>query len=609
MANGDLIIDPIENLEGETHFRVLLILFLQIGGAAAVFLSRIIYGCPLPHDTTVWSLDIIALLLGALFAGAAYYGAWKGTSSYDALSKFRLNPNPVEINEVVCICCAWLIVIDSVLCAALVLLTGGLFQSLFSPLLLAITGIAFAFRLPRSTLMKTFLVIIVVVGIEEYLYNRFTKFRWDPKFAPGNYHSAVISNIACTTFLTIAAGLESLVRRIPEHVIERTCRHLASFLENEAESKKAVRIGLQNFAADVCRRTTTPTLSEVHDLGAVIEQAMVLNIPYLSYSADVRFAIVYMTFMSHWIDDFYDNLYCEVEEVEYQDRAENIFAKSWHLHRLRKYVRIRLSIDRGFWNFILHPALKRFNLSENYDRWRAMRRAEKTVASDYWCGPDVRGALIDRGLMRIILSGLMQRCEGRVAIKAVVRRCVQDIVGISNFRRDLKEAYQAMIEREEEWIIIWGTAKSVMELFDCCGQEFDVNSVELYTLLYAPLMVFQNLRAEVDKERITKAFKRQVLMAIEMDGVEKVDTEAVGKLLIRCIDLFEGLFGVVRPSKSVDVEARRCQLEATLSLYGEELPRCLKERYAAILKNEQLWGQLASDKQSVTKSCDECVSA
>src|SRR5580693_4208735 len=86
----DDIAHPVEGLHNETHSRIALAIFLQLGGGAAAALSHWLYGTVPIHEWLIWFLTIIAISTSALYAGFAYLPNHFGVPIY-LRNAFRLN--------------------------------------------------------------------------------------------------------------------------------------------------------------------------------------------------------------------------------------------------------------------------------------------------------------------------------------------------------------------------------------------------------------------------------------------------------------------------------------------------------------------------------------
>jgi hypothetical protein len=593
MPHHDSLLHPVDSLKLETHSRILLILYLQVGGAIAVAVSHLVYSDPLPYDRTVWVLDVLAFILGCVFLAISYQAAWKGLPS--AFLKWaRIDPNPVEINELVISACAVLISVDAILGGILVMLTGGIFHSIFSPLLLAVVGIAFTFHLPRPTLFKTFLTIVVVVVVSHVVYEMSNRLYWVPS-PVGNYKSAIITNTICATILTIAAGAEDLFNRVPMQLLEGVCDRLGRFVRFRAADRDAIAFGMRKFTWDVSRRSTSANLSRVHDLETVVEQCFVLNLPYTDAGLqDTRCWISYMTFMSHWIDDFFDHLYAGIGEIRYSDAdVKEAFCKSRHLSRLRRDIRRRLSIDSSLPDRVMHLFESRY--ADN----GALRPRIKNVwhpVQDQ--ASSRRGMMVDRGLMRVILSGILQRNRDGGSTRGIINRLAIEVIAAPELDGRISEFYSTMAGNAKQWVIIWGSSKGVMEIFDCLSPDFNPTTSELYSLLYTPLMVFQNLSAEAQQEEMSFAFRKAVLLGEESTDEcavpSSTDPLVLGARLQDCLTFFQ----VNRELLNESVErrqGRKAQLSATLCLYGKELPEALQQAYRDILNDVSIWGPVGEE--------------
>src|SRR5437016_10301134 len=337
----------VKQLQKETIYRSKVIGTLQTVGAGSVFASRLCYAHPFPADVLIWSLATIALVLGVIFLIAANFRLFAKPVAAWPLLRQELNDNPVEESGVITSFGVGMMIFDAVACAVFVTFSGGLFQSVFSPLLLAIFSTALTLRLPRRALLKVIVAAICSVSAALATYELTDHFQFltpirlsTEMLHRGHYKLALGINLLAAGALTLVGGIEWMRNPIPSHLFERSLGKFGDFVSNQWGQKDALRKGIKMFAADVGRRPTEATFSQVHELGAIIDQAVILNLPYQNHdSVATRRSIAYLTFAAHWIDDFFDKLFDGLDEIPWRDETTDMILKHCrHLDQLRKHI-------------------------------------------------------------------------------------------------------------------------------------------------------------------------------------------------------------------------------------------------------------------------------
>ena len=150
----------------------------------------------------------------------------------------------------------------------------------------------------------------------------------------------------------------------------------------------------------------------------------------------------------------------------------------------------------------------------------------------------------------------------------------------------IDEFYADIVDRQIHWVIVWGTSKCVLEIFDGGAPGMCPSSVELYSILFTPLMVYHNVAEEVDKERPGRVFRSMVLNPNEGEPNQVSPKERFGI----CVKLFRDCVDLARAEGPERMAARRKQLGAVLSLYGA----CIRDeellkQYEHVLADESLW--------------------
>lgn len=532
----DLGTDPIIRLASETRKRSQIIALLQIGGSATVLAAIGLHGHELPQWP--WSAAMAGFAL-ALGVGFLLVANAKGFASR-FLSWFfggQLNRNQIEVDEVVTSLGFAMMLIDLVLCGAVICLTGGISTSYYTPLLLSIPGAAFTLRLPKRKLLITIGMTIAVALTSWDDLPFASRYRLSLADLPPSWSYSWVLTSVLSVVLTLFGGLQSLRTRLPEGSIDSSFRKLQDWVVNRGDMEKALRVGIRRFMADAWRDQRLLTISRVHDVETVVSHSILVMLPHgarQDWNSASRAA--YLLCAAHWIDDFFDGKlldgidHLNVEKLEMRFVVE----QCRHLRRIYRSLKRRL--------------------------------------------PEAHHARVDRGFTRILIGGNIQHREGEAEIAELFEHFVKRISDGVDDR--LKEVYQAILRQPDQWIVLWGSAKSALELFDGIHQpeEWDLTLSELYSILYGPIFVCQDLDAEAIEEGFSLAFRRRVVDPAEFES----PSPALEERLVKSLDIFESRYDLWANEEPKVVSARRRQLEALLHMHGESLPARLMARYESV---------------------------
>src|SRR5262249_37549370 len=159
----------------------------------------------------------------------------------------------------------------------------------------------------------------------------------------------------------------------------------------------------------------------------------------------------------------------------------------------------------------------------------------------------------DRAFTRILLGGLMQHSRGEAELEALFVRCVE--VTSQGLSEELVKLLAELHRGPDGWLVLWASSKSALELFDGIDREaeWDPSVSELSSILYGPILVCQNLDAEVEEEGFSDSFREKV---VDPRAEGKIG-DAQGNRLLRSIEIFEQLEAMAKSEEEAVRTARR----------------------------------------------------
>jgi hypothetical protein len=572
--NADASDSSLTSLERQTRFRSVIIAFMQIGGGSSVILSMLAYGPGLPR-TPALIVASVALAMGIGFLVLAAF-RWLTGPFARILMLHKLDNNAVEEGEVVIYLCCCMMLIDAALSVGLVTATGGIFQSVFSPLPLAICTTSFTLRLAPRQLWKVVIFTISILIVGE-LFRR----NWNlipieplPLLQPGNFELAIAINLLASTLISVAGGITR--DPLPINAMERALARVSDTMAITDRSihRRALQRALRKFAGDISKSPGAATLSMVHDSETIFEQAIILAIPYDNPDEEsVREAIAYLTLMAHWIDDLFDGLYKNMSALGGKNcTTERIVEHCWHLKRCVDATKFRMGLARPIQRWLNWR--QRF-MTDDVDAILA----EPPTRSGKSCRPlKVREALLNRSIWRIAMAGMIQRCEDQAGIKDLIVRYVE--VTTEGLHEPLVRAYTTMREDKNQWVVIWASAKCVLEMFDCTAKHINISCSELYSLLFAPFIVVQNLDVEIMREDFGKPFQSNIFnLSVPLET----------KQFVACTKLFRDNIELLQMEDPRIRTGRTQQLKALYALLGHKLGENLRHEYQELLNDHELF--------------------
>lgn len=508
---------------------------------------------------------------------------------------------------------------DTALITSLIVVTGGIGSPL-DPLLGAISMIAIATRQRYSTVkwaLATFLLVVAVLTILHVIHFQLGSWAYDAHSDP-RFHLILGVMVISVTVLSIFQWWLSnetppLLACIPKTVNDLLTRAQMDSLVDELtrEIKKGARDWIR-WLSD--RRMPLKDLSLVHRERDVIEQAVILSLPY--WIDDLtpeppRFVFLeWITSAGLFVLLWSLGLHKTVRPCSdiVHDRGVQIrcwfspFRRWAELRRRRKIVR-----NVTFLTIAAHWIDDHFDALEDHCPDQLTRERILRESPEQLMNPTVLGRFLPRlyevisgmkkrahkqnrhqiehAVIRIIYGGLVQHASSRERFEQLRADYVQfinkDLVG------EQKQAYERIAAAKRP-LAIFLTAKVVMELLDSCRRIDDpatfIREAEFLNLLYCPILYYHDWNAEVLYEQYGKAFG---------------DSDEIQKSLPSVPDLV----GIVRACEALMPKVlgrnelstgRRAQLNLLLELYGQCLPIPLTNAYRRFL-------HLESTKPSIAK--------
>jgi hypothetical protein len=452
---------------------------------------------------------------GAFFLLFLGFGDWFTSRLVARVLKCRLNSNVIEASEVVETLCTRIMILDAALLTAIMIPTGGLHQSIYAPLACAIFTSAIALRMSRRStgVVVTSVIFIYAFGELVYFFLVYIHVLRHPS-EPESFVWALMINLAMATLLTLLGDIPLYRRSLPTIERHRALRDMSPFIHDTHAVSVANDEAMWLFACTIQRRAENCTLSVVHDVVTILHHAIILNLPYSSGNSNpiALEAIAYTTFVAHWIDDYVDHLYVGLDKLKWSgDVVKEIESSSRHFKRVVRRVRRRFGAKKDMLERIAYYSEKSLI---NKDR-----RREDVLR------------IIDLGINRICLTGVMQQCNSEAEIAKMLEKYVSLVCSVEGFNKQLAEEYRELLQDQTNWVIIWATGKVVCEMFDCHVSSFNINCSELYTLLAVPFLLFEDLTMERTMERYSEAFRHKIS--------DFRTTVADEKIFGKCVDIFE----------------------------------------------------------------------
>ncbi len=215
------------------------------------------------------------------------------------------------------------------------------------------------------------------------------------------------------------------------------------------EMLSAIKAGQAEFAALLARTGLLSrfglSASAVHDYHDVEVHALILGIVSAARPEEVQ-TKSFLTYASHWIDDFFDG-----------DQESGNFAQ--------------LMADR-------------------HDLARALTNMGPAGTVGFAMAERVRHpAAVNKALHRMLYGGLVQRSKSRLDRECLVREYVS--LGLKFVDPDLCADIRRLRPQ-----VYWTTNKTVLELLFAAEERVDFTRSELWSLLYAPAIFYQDSEEE-----------------------------------------------------------------------------------------------------------------
>ena len=280
----------------------------------------------------------------------------------------------------------------------------------------------------------------------------------------------------------------------------------------------------------------------MHDEQNVAYQAAILCLPYWKAEAKGRArkqitrGITFLTYAAHWIDDHFDPI---------------------SLRELDEGLKQKLQICGP----------------DELLKWEP--RVQKLPNRMRKLAPENQRDQIQRAVRRIIYGGLMQNAATEERVAKLLKDYVHDFInGLSD---PVKQKYREILASPfPRNLSIWVTTKVVIELLDCCGDDFSPDRSEFYNLLYGPVLYYQDREAEIEREKFGPAFGKDPLENLPND-------EDMIKLVESCRSLVQPVLG----SDALPA-SRQKQLQCLLRIYGDCIRQKVKESYEPFLASPRL---------------------
>ncbi|MCK5607286.1 hypothetical protein KAR91_35715 [Candidatus Pacearchaeota archaeon] len=469
-----------------------------------------------------------------------------------------------------------LALLDTVLIAIAMVVTGCTTQSIYSPVFMLILVTIVIMQLPQKAFILTFLfqlLLWICISTFEGHFDM-TQFSEDGiiYFSQGN-DAAPQATLAIFGMSLAMMGMQCFLTQYNNRYLKPQDKACLLWHKNETftghirehftrysfwdetcfknhvtwnrKIKKRLKTAGRDWATFLTHHGIVPKeMSRVHDPQTIYTHAVILSLPYWEYEfsknflarflrclskKDMVYRITFLTFASHWIDDYFDDLQeRSTEEKEVILKTEGNYAKI-----LEAFPRINTVIKK----------MKRIVPKKNRSQ-------------------------VDRAMERIIRGAFIQNSDVQKQLIEHINH-YKDLVNMG-----LETSLQNEINRihKDNHKTMWTTSKVVMELFhSCCGLTFNQNIAETYTALYAAFLYYQDIKNEKEEEGFGRAFSCHP----HRDLPTKSDMERLIKMYIK----------YVHKNKEIDRlhSHRMRQLHSLLWIYEEYLPPEIADTYHKIL--------------------------
>ena len=462
-----------------------------------------------------------------------------------------------------------LILLDSVILCILIPLTGGPGKSVLDPLVPTIPIIAVILQQPKRTVYWAFSsgIFLVLLAIAEWWFGH----------APAMKEPVTVGLISFThrderhplSFCIVTGGalalsVLELTRYNKPEIGKDVGRSIASLVKQDRRLKgidRTIARGSRRWIRWLAHRDLPLVdLSLVHPPEDILRQVVVLAAPYWVAEGDWKYKIftrrritrhiTFLTFAAHWIDDHFDALerYCQSEELRrtIRDSTPEEILNTHNprldelLHRMKQAVLPRFMAPLWLVYRLLH-----------------MKKREERLLP-------ARVKMVPRAVERIIYGGLIQNAESTSRLNQLIEEYYKFVQkGLS---QDLISVYSDIYNSDCR-LAAWTTAKVVIELLDATTPAFSQDESEFFSLLYAPLLYYHNLRNEVAEERFGEAFSKA-----NLPGAPQLVS-----IIDRCFNSMPKILG----SNKLN-EGRLLQLNLLLSIYGDK-EKTVKAAYQVFL--------------------------
>jgi hypothetical protein len=443
-----------------------------------------------------------------------------------------------------------IILLDALLLAILIPVTGGPGKSVLDPLVPIIPIIAIILKQPKRTVFAALgSGLVLVFGAMLHWAYHLLGFT-DPALAAWTNYTHRDPRHALAYSVVTGGAIFLSVIELARYNRPEIGRGIRAAIENLLEGTPlqgvswSIKRGTRTWIAWLDHRDLPLVdLSLVHSADEIVKQALVLCAPYWISGDGWRFRffgrkrtarhVTFLTFAAHWIDDHFDaiGVYCHNEDLR-----TTILASSPHDVLKKHYPR-------------LDELLKRMKGIVN-------KKHEKQV---------------EHAVKRIIYGGLIQNARTKERKDELVKEYGRFVCHDKS--KSIRAVYDDLLNSEHP-LTMWVTAKVVMELLDSCTTQFSVDEAEFFNLLYGPLLYYHNWNKEVSQESFGKAFgdTSKIVQTNLPDSADMIS------LIERCSNLTTEIFG-----KDELPPGRQLQLRLLLRLYGDRLPTEVRDAYKKFL--------------------------
>lgn len=552
----------------------ILVTVTQLFGAGSIEFYHLLKTPPQTENFLFWSF--IGALIGTIVPWIFWYDeiikSVKTRLGYEEKSEDYLHDliRKVRLQRAI----LGLIIMDTLIVFIVMLFTGGPGRSIYDPLLATIPVIALILKQPWQTIKYALYLqgfwgflaieyILSLTGIPDFtqsLGSLIYQSHQDTNFYIALF--AVVGISAMISFLD-AKYVHKLYPKSPcpskKEVLSLNGyiseNNSGLMLSNSAKlylkkGRKVIKKAARDWGLFInWLGVSAYNASRVHELDNIFTQSVILSLPYWTHDYNYSFrtskkitkTIAFLTFAAHWIDDLFDDIQFNWDTQDLRSEVKSI----GNMEQLKNKV----------------PILK-----------FVVDKMKKQV-------PIERKVYIERAVYRIILGGLIQNADSDEHISKFISEYTRQVD--LNITSDLIKV-PLLDLRKKRPNIEWVTSKTVMELLHCCEDDFDSNISEAYNMLYAPILYYQDIEQEIDKENFSKSFKSK------LPGESDMESD-----MLCMINIYENFIhsyykenknGVKQQVEQPHVHrARMKQLGALLHVYGDTLPCALKRKYDAII--------------------------